>query len=117
MTNLHTAAHSPSRIKFYNAAAMKKLAANITADFAALRGDGSSLTQTDVVLARIPGIPTNVTAAAAAEAAAEASKTTAARPGPTKTPSSAIRLVLEVKPGVWFAIVAVVSGALNSCWN
>jgi hypothetical protein len=116
MTNRHTAAHSPSTIKFYNASAMNKLAANITADFAALRADGSSLTRTDVVLARIPDIPMNVTAAAA-EAAAEASKTTAARPGPTKTPSSAIRLVEGVEPGVWFAIVAVVSGALSLGWN
>ncbi|KAJ7890863.1 hypothetical protein B0H14DRAFT_3855193 [Mycena olivaceomarginata] len=107
---------APSTIKFYNASAMNKPAANITADSAALRADGSSLTQTNVVLARTPGIPMNVTAAAA-EAAAEASKTTAARQGPTKTPSSAIRLVPGVKPGVWFAIVAVVSGALNSCWN
>ncbi|KAJ7817902.1 RmlC-like cupin domain-containing protein [Mycena olivaceomarginata] len=55
----------PEYDKFYNASAMNKLAANITADFAALRADGSSLTQTDVVLARIPGIPMNVTAAAA----------------------------------------------------
>jgi hypothetical protein len=86
MTNLHTAVHSPSRIKFYNATAMKKLAANITADFAALRGDRSSLTQTDFILARIPGILMDVTAAAAAEAVAEASKTTAARPEPTKMP-------------------------------
>ncbi|KAJ6552257.1 hypothetical protein DFH09DRAFT_1167512 [Mycena vulgaris] len=48
----------PSRIKFYNATAMNRVAANITSDFNALRANSSSLAQTDVHLVWITAIST-----------------------------------------------------------
>ncbi|KAJ7183901.1 hypothetical protein C8R46DRAFT_520689 [Mycena filopes] len=85
---------APSKIRFYDPTAMTRLAGNLTADFAALRTNVSALAQTDVVLARIPVIASNVSAAMAQAAAAT---TTAAGAGPTKThaPSGALRVGME----------------------
>ncbi|KAJ7627955.1 hypothetical protein DFH06DRAFT_1141455 [Mycena polygramma] len=63
---------------------MNAIAANLTADFTALRKNGSVLTQSDVILARIPGIAQNVSVAVASASPTEA-------PVATKTPSSAVR--------------------------
>ncbi|KAJ7700497.1 hypothetical protein B0H17DRAFT_1176828 [Mycena rosella] len=76
----------PSKIKFYDAAAMNKLAANITRDFDALRTNSSILSQTDIVLARIPAISANTSVAD------PATSTSSLTPSPTKKPSSAARL-------------------------
>ncbi|KAJ7111356.1 hypothetical protein C8R44DRAFT_856642 [Mycena epipterygia] len=73
---------APSKIKFYHATTMNSLAANITNDFSALRADGSTLTQTDAILARISAISTNASVVAS---------TASPTPTTTKTPSSAVR--------------------------
>lgn len=80
---------------------MNSLTANVTRDFDTLRSNSSFLTQSDAVLARIPAITSNVSAAEAAAASA----TTTGAPGATKTPSAAVRLRLETA-----ALVVLVVG-------
>ncbi|KAJ7118400.1 hypothetical protein C8R43DRAFT_960368 [Mycena crocata] len=86
---LHTL-FSTSKITFYNAAAMNKLAANISSDFSALKADSAHLAQTEVVLARIPGIATNTSVVAATTT----SSTTT--PNASQTPSSAVRNAVQL---------------------
>ncbi|KAJ7328731.1 hypothetical protein DFH08DRAFT_883120, partial [Mycena albidolilacea] len=57
---------APSPLKLYDAQAVARLTPNITVDFAALRTNGSFLTQSGAVLTRIPAIAHNVSAAVAA---------------------------------------------------
>ncbi|KAJ7905866.1 hypothetical protein B0H13DRAFT_2508436 [Mycena leptocephala] len=92
---------APTPLQFYNAKAMNSLTANVTRDFDTLRSNSSFLTQSDAVLARIPAITSNVSAAEAAAASA----TTTGAPGATKTPSAAVRLRLETA-----ALVVLVVG-------
>ncbi|KAF7349850.1 hypothetical protein MVEN_01285500 [Mycena venus] len=84
---------APSPIKFYDAAAMNKLASNITADFAALQSNSSFLIQTHALLVRIPAIASNVTAAA------EASETSSG-PAPTKSPNMSPNAAWRMRVGV-----------------
>ncbi|KAF7336325.1 hypothetical protein MVEN_02180900 [Mycena venus] len=55
---------APSQTKSYDVTVMNKIASNLTADFAAFRSNGSSLTQTYALLVHIPTIASNATAAA-----------------------------------------------------
>ncbi|KAJ7274014.1 hypothetical protein C8J57DRAFT_1314248 [Mycena rebaudengoi] len=75
----------PSKIRYYNADAMDKVASNVTSDLLGLRTAGADifLTRTDIVLARIGAISTNTSVLL---------PTTTETPGPRPTqPSSAIR--------------------------
>ncbi|KAJ7911618.1 hypothetical protein B0H13DRAFT_1875574 [Mycena leptocephala] len=87
--------HSTSQMKFYDATAMNNLASNLTADFAALRSNSSSLTQTLALLARIPAIAGNVTAAAEA----------LERQAPTKSPSAAARMRIGMGSGLGIQVI------------
>lgn len=94
LTHTHT---SPSKIRFYDPTAMNRVASNLTADFAALQTNASTLAQTNVVLARIPAIASNVSAAMA-----QAAATTTSSTGPTNThtPSGALRIESSFRVGL-----------------
>jgi hypothetical protein len=77
----------------YDTQAVARLTPNITVDFAALRTNGSFLTQSGAVLARIPAIAHNVSAAVAA--ATETSMARTAAGTGTETPSRAGRLQIR----------------------
>jgi hypothetical protein len=77
----------------YDTQAVARLTPNITVDFAALRTNGSFLTQSGAVLARIPAIAHNVSAAVAAATEMSMARTAVVPTGTgTETPSRAGRL-------------------------
>ncbi|KAJ6474000.1 hypothetical protein C8R47DRAFT_1144499 [Mycena vitilis] len=104
---------APTPLKFYNATAMSALASNgsggVAHDFASLRTNSSFLTQSNAVLARIPAIASNVSAAELAFAAsAGAGADGGAGGGKGTTASGAGR----VRVGV--AVVGLVAVGLGS---
>ncbi|KAF7297025.1 hypothetical protein MIND_00935000 [Mycena indigotica] len=109
----------PSKVPYYDPDALTNLAANISADLNALKGESFApvLIKTPVILARIPPVASNVTAAVAQVASSlsvVAASRTAAATRPSTSPSSALRSIRSpVLAGSTLALVAVAFALLT----